>query len=109
LVQAQFRMTRTIVIADKYRPGAEVGTPQKSGSKQAPILPLHHQSSDLRCVIATIPYFVRQNVHQGQSVCVSEGNRPHREGTIKIIEGVFALVRLRVVDSRQASAHLVWP
>jgi hypothetical protein len=97
------------VIVNKYRPDAEVGTPQKSGSKQAPILPLHHQSSDLRCVIAKIPYIVRQNVHQGQPVCVSEGNGPHREGTIEIIEGLFALVRLRVVDSRQASAHLVCP
>jgi hypothetical protein len=57
--------------------------------------------------VATIPYSVRHEIYSGQSVYVGEGNGPHTEGTIEITEGVFALVRLHVVGSRQQFAHQV--
>jgi hypothetical protein len=88
-------------------PIAEAGTFVKSDSKRSPILPLHHLALDSRCVVATIPYWVRHEIYRGQLVYVGEGNGPQREGTIEITEGVFALVRLHVVASRQPFAHEV--
>jgi hypothetical protein len=88
-------------------PIAEAWTFLKFDSKRSPILPLHHLALDPRCVVATIPYLVRHEIYRGQSVYVGEGNGPHREGTIEIAEGVFALVRLHVVGSRQPFVHTV--
>jgi hypothetical protein len=85
----------------------EARTFLESDSKPSPVLPLHHLALDPRCVVATIPYSVRHEIHRGQSVYVGEGNGPHREGAIEITEGVFALVRLHVVGSRQPFAHQV--
>jgi hypothetical protein len=45
--------------------------------------------------------------YRGQLVYVGEGNAPHREGTIEIAAGVFALVRLHVVGSGQQSTQQV--
>jgi hypothetical protein len=50
---------------------------------------------------------VRHEIYLGQSVYVGEGNGPHREGTIEITEGVFALVRLHVVGLGQQSTQQV--
>jgi hypothetical protein len=95
------------LIVEQSGPIAQAGTFLKSDPKRSPILPLHHLALDTRCVVATIPYSVRHEIYRGQSVYVGQGNGPHREGTIEITEGAFALVRLQVVGSRQPIAHKV--
>jgi hypothetical protein len=108
LIQTQMRGRRRItLIAEQGNPSAETGTFLKSDSTRSPILPLHHRAVDPRCVVATIPYSVRHEIYRGQSVYVGEGNGPHREGTIEFTEGVFALVRLHAVSSRQQFVHQV--
>ena len=108
LIQTQIRgRRRRTLTVEQGGPIAEAGTFLKSDSKGSPVLPLHHWALDTRRVVATIPYSVRHEIYRGQSVYVGEGNDPHREGTVEITEGVFALVRLHVVGSRQQFAHQV--
>jgi hypothetical protein len=95
------------LILEQGGPIAEAGAFLEADPKRSPILPLHHLALDPRCVVTTIPYSERHELYRGQSVYVGEGNGPHREGTVEIAEGVFALVRLNVVGSRQPLAHEV--
>jgi hypothetical protein len=104
--QRRGRRRRTLIV-EQGGPRAEAGPFLDSDSKRSPILPLHHLALDPRCVVATIPYSVRHEIYRGQLVYVGEGNGPHREGAIEITAGVFALVRLHVVGSRQPFAHKV--
>jgi hypothetical protein len=50
---------------------------------------------------------MRNEIYQGQLVYVGEGNGPDREGTVEVTEGIFALVRFHVADSRQQFAQQV--